>query len=87
LCTTFQTFASTIQTKTLSSINKEGEFYKVYISGYFTEIKTHYLVLISDVNKKLGNWIFKGKDIKTQLDENGVNYYLIPDKNFVYKED
>jgi hypothetical protein len=39
------------------------------------------------VNKKLGNWIFKGKDIKTQLDENGVNYYLIPDKNFVYKED
>jgi hypothetical protein len=77
----------TIQTKTLSSINKEGEFYKVYISGYFTEIKTNYLVLISDVNKKLGNWIFKGKDIKTQLDENGVNYYLIPDKNFVYKED
>jgi hypothetical protein len=76
----------TIQTKTLASIEDKGDHYIVYIDGYFTEIKTHYLVLISkkSFTKK---YIFKGKNVTTQIDKNGVNYYYIPKENLLYVED
>ena len=83
----------TIQTKTLSSISEEDENYVVYISGYFTKIKTHYLVLIpkdTDENdedaKKLSKYIFKGRNVQTLIDKQGVNYYLIPKANLLYVE-
>lgn len=72
----------TIQTKTLASIEDQGDHYIVYIDGYFTKIKTHYLVLIS--NKK---YIFKGRNVTTQIDKNGVDYYYIPKENLLYVED
>ena len=76
----------TIQTKTLSSIKEEGDYYVVYISGYFTKIKTQYLVLIpkDSFNKK---YIFKGKNVTTQIDKNGVDYYYIPKSDLLYTED
>ncbi len=94
----------TIQTKTLSSISESGDNYIVYISGYFTKIKTHYLVLIpkdikdikdvEDIDvkkvkkvKKLCKYIFKGKNVKTLIDKQGVNYYLIPKLDLLYKEE
>ncbi len=83
----------TIQTKTLSSISEEGDNYVVYISGYFTKIKTHYLVLIpkdTDENtedvKKLSKYIFKGRNVQTLIDKQGVNYYLIPKSDLLYIE-
>lgn len=76
----------TIQTKTLSSIKEEDDYYVVYISGYFTKIKTHYLVLMpkESFNKK---YIFKGKNVTTQIDKNGVDYYYIPKEDLLYVED
>lgn len=81
----------TIQTKTLSSIRMEGEVFKIYISGDFTTIKTHYLVLVSelpiDTSRRLHkNYIFKGKNVKTEIDETGVNYYKVPVVDLLYKE-
>ena len=83
----------TIQTKTLSGISVEGDNYVVYISGYFTKIKTHYLVLIPqeiDENtenvKKLSKYIFKGRNVQTLIDKQGVNYYLIPKSDLLYIE-
>lgn len=74
-----------IQTKTLSSITEDDLNYHVYITGYFTEIKTHYLVLISN-DRFNRNYIFKGKNVKTPLDKSGVNYYLIPKSDLLYTE-
>jgi hypothetical protein len=76
----------TIQIKTLSYIIEDGDFYKVYISGYFTKIKTHYLVLLPKVasNRK---YIFKGRNVVTQIDESGVDYYYIPKADLLYTED
>lgn len=76
----------TIQTKTLSSITEHDNSYIVYISGYFTKIKTHYLVLMpkDNLNKK---YIFKGKNVQTLVNEQGVNYYLIPKSDLLYTED
>lgn len=76
----------TIQTKTLSSIQEQDDYYIVYISGYFTKIKTHYLVLMpkESFNKK---YIFKGKNVTTQIDKNGVDYYYIPKEDLLYVED
>lgn len=72
----------TIQTKTLSSIKEESDHYIVYISGYFTKINTHYLVLISN-NK---NYIFNGKNIDTKIDDKGENFYSIPKQNLLYSK-
>jgi hypothetical protein len=76
----------TIQIKTLSSINEEDNFYKVYISGYFTKIKTHYLVLMPKI-KSNRKYIFKGKNVTTKIDVNGVDYYHIPKIDLLYTED
>lgn len=75
----------TIQTKTLSSIREDDEFYIVYISGYFTQIKTHYLVLIPEASSGK-KYIFKGKNVVTKIDSNGVNYYYIPKADLLYTE-
>jgi hypothetical protein len=73
----------TIQTKTLKSIRGYGDFYRVYITGYFTEIKTHYLVLIP--KGELGQkYIFKGKRVITKVDGSGVNYYYIPKEDLIH---
>jgi hypothetical protein len=79
----------TIQTKTLSSISKykSGEYYRVYISGYFTDIKTNYLVLIPEKDSSNKKYIFKGKNVKTLTDMRGVNYYSIPSSDLLYTED
>jgi hypothetical protein len=76
----------TIQTKTLSSITESDDNYVVYISGYFTKIKTHYLVLMpkDSFNKK---YIFKGKNVQTLVNNQGVNYYSIPKSDLLYVED
>jgi len=76
----------TIQTKTLSSITESDTDYIVYISGYFTEIKTHYLVLMPKDNLDT-KYIFKGKNVKTLVNKEGVNYYLIPKSDLLYTED
>jgi hypothetical protein len=76
----------TIQTKTLASIEDKGDHYIVYIDGYFTKIKTHYLVLISK-NSFTKNYIFKGRNVTTQIDKNDVDYYYIPKENLLYVED
>ncbi len=75
----------TIQTKTLRSVELIGEFYIVYISGYYTEIKTHYFVAIPDAksstNKK---YIFKGVNAIKELDESRVFYYKIPKGDLLF---
>ena len=76
----------TIQTKTLSSIEDKGDHYIVYIDGYFTKIKTHYLVLIS-TKSFIKKYIFKGRNVTTQIDKNDVDYYYIPKENLLYVED
>lgn len=76
----------TIQTKTLSSVEDKGDHYIVYIDGYFTKIKTHYLVLISK-NSFTKKYIFKGRNVTTQIDKNDVDYYYIPKENLLYVED
>ncbi len=37
--------------------------------------------------KKLCKYIFKGKNVKTLIDKQGVNYYLIPKLDLLYKEE
>jgi hypothetical protein len=79
----------TIQIKTLDYIDLVDNFYHVYISGDFTKIKTHYLVLIPNPEKKdlfKKSYIFKGSKIKTYIDEKGKSYYLIPISNLIYSE-
>jgi hypothetical protein len=75
----------TIQTKTLSSINKEGDYYIVYISGDFTKIKTTYLTIIPE-NSSIGSYIFRGINVIRKTNERGISYYHIPMKNLLYKE-
>lgn len=76
----------TIQTKTLSSIEEDGDFYKIKISGDFTRIKTHYIVLIPETGSILTKkYIFKGKDsIRENYD--GVDFYKIPKLDLLYTE-
>lgn len=79
----------TIQIKTLDSIDLVDQFYHVYISGDFTNIKTHYLILTPDIEKKkksIKSYIFRGVNIKTSFDEEGKSYYLIPVSNLLYSE-
>lgn len=79
----------TIQIKTLNSIDLVDDFYHVYISGDFTKIKTHYLVLIPDPDRKTlfnKGYVFKGSNIKTGFDKGGNSYYLVPASNLLYSE-
>lgn len=72
----------TIQTKTLSNLVDNGDTFLIYISGYYTQIKSNYLVLIpKDISMK--KYIFRGKDIKN-VNENGTECYSVPKDNFVY---
>lgn len=77
----------TIQTKTLHkrrSVKKDGGCYIVYISGYFTDIKTTYLTLIPE--NPSDSYIFKGKNLTTKVDKGGVNFYEIPVCDLIYCE-
>ena len=79
----------TIQIKTLDSIDLVDNFYHVFISGDFTKIKTHYLVLVTDTGKKTlfdKGYVFKGSGIKTGFDEDGRSYYIVPSSNLLYSE-
>jgi hypothetical protein len=79
----------TIQIKTLNNIELVDDFYHVYISGDFTAIKTHYLVLVPDPDKKTifdKGYVFKGSNINTGVDKDGKSYYLVPISNFLYSE-
>lgn len=79
----------TIQIKTLNSLEEVDGFYHVYISGDFTTIKTHYLVLIPDPEKKTKfskGYVFKGSKIKTEIDNDGKSYYIIPSSNLLFSE-
>lgn len=73
----------TIQTKTLYSIKKDGDYYIVYISGDFTDIKTTYLTLIPENSSN--SYIFKGKNVNTKVNKKGV-YYEIPVCDLIYCE-
>jgi hypothetical protein len=75
----------TIQTKTLSRIEDSGDYYIVYISGYFTKIKTHYLVLIPE-RESGKKYIFKAKNVVAKVDKSGSNYYYIPKIDLLYIE-
>jgi hypothetical protein len=79
----------TIQTKTLSDLSKykSGEYYRVYISGYYTDIKTNYLVLIPEESSSNKKYIFKGRNVKTLKDMRGLDYYSIPSSDLLYSED
>ena len=81
----------TIQTKTLSSIKEDGDFYVITISGSYTEIKTDYFILIpKDSGKK---YIFKGKNVKLPdmlprvISSKLINFYYVPKDDLLYVED
>lgn len=77
----------TIQTKKLSNVTESGDFYCVYISGDFTPIKTHYLVLIPSVTNNIGiKYIFKGANVKSLKDSNNLDYYQIPKVDLIHSE-
>ncbi len=79
----------TIQIKTLDSIELVEDFYHVFISGDFTKIKTHYLVLVPELDKKTPSnkkYVFKGSNIITGIGEDGRYYYIVPSSNLLYSE-
>lgn len=73
----------TIQVKTLDNVSEtilDGvEYYKVVISGDYTEMKTDYFVVMSVDNLK-PSYIFRGKGVITM-----EGHYLVPKTNFVHK--
>ena len=81
----------TIQVKTLRSIkmelyNKE-ECYVVDIKGDFTEIKTDYLILMSE-KKGFPSYIFRGdKGDKKIIVDNDLSRYIIPEDNLVVNQE
>ena len=78
----------TIQIKTLYFVKTVDNFYHIYINGDFTPIKTHYLVVTPDTSKSKfsgDGYVFKGSDAKSQIDERGMSYYLVPDSSLLYK--
>lgn len=77
----------TIQIKTLNYIKNVDSFYHIYISGDFTPIKTHYLVITPDSKSEsiVDGYVFKGRDIKSQVDERGMSYYLVPSSSLLYQ--
>jgi len=76
----------TIQTKTLSNIYKceSTECYKIYISGYLTDIKTNYFVLIPEEDSGINKYIFKGKNVKIARNRRGINHYSVPISDLLY---
>lgn len=79
----------TIQIKTLDSVDLVEDFYHVFINGDLTKIKTNYLVLVLEDDKKSSSnreYIFKGSYIKTEFEVDGKSYYIVPSSNLLYSE-
>lgn len=77
----------TIQIKTLYFMKSVDDFYHLHIKGDYTPIKTHYLVVMPDVQTSKFNkegYVFKASGIESQIDETGKSYYLVPDSNLLY---